>query len=146
MITAELEAAYRSTHYVVDAGAGPGEGALFDPIVLEIDVASPALLALHRRRGVDCSCFITACNPFSRPLDAHSNQLRQDHLAAELRHRSLAYLSGEGRHPSNGWPAEPSFLVLGLALEAAKSLGRRHEQNAIVWSGPDAVPQLVMLD
>jgi hypothetical protein len=36
--------------------------------------------------------------------------------------------------------------VLGLALEAAKSLGRRHEQNAVVWSGPDAVPQLVMLD
>lgn len=23
-------------------------------------------------------------------------------------------------HPSNGWPAEPSFLVLGLALGAAK--------------------------
>lgn len=146
MITAELEAAYRSTHYVVDAGADPGEGALFEPIVLEIDVASPALLALHRRRGVDCSCFITACNPFSRPLDAHSNQLRQDDLAADLRYRSLSYLSGKGRHPSNGWPAEPSFLVLGLALEAAKSLGRHHEQNAIVWSGPDAVPQLVMLD
>ena len=90
MITAELEAAYRSTHYVVDAGAGPGEGALFDPIVLEIDVASPALLALHRRRGVDCSCFITACNPFSRALDAHSNQLRQGDLAAELWHRSLS--------------------------------------------------------
>ena len=146
MITAELQAAPRSTHYVVDAGADPGEGALFDPIVLEIDVPSPALLALHRRRGVDCSCFITACNPFSRPLDAHSNQLRQDDLAADLRYRSLSYLSGEGRHPSNGWPAEPSFLVLGLALEAAKSLGRRHEQNAVVWSGPDAVPQLVMLD
>jgi hypothetical protein len=146
MITAELEAAYRSTHYVVDAGAGPGEGALVDPIVLEIDVPSPALLALHRRRGVDCSCFITAFNPFSRPLDAYSNQQRLDDLAAELRHRSLAYLSGEGRHPSNGWPAEPSFLVLGLALEAAKSLGRGHEQNAIVWSGSDAVPRLVMLD
>ena len=146
MITAELEAAYRSTHYVVDADVGLGEGALLDPIVLEIDVPSPALLALHRRRGVECSCFITACNPFSRSLDADSNQLRQDDLAAELRHRSLSYLSSEGRHPSNGWPAEPSFLVLGLALEAGKSLGRRHEQNAIVWSGPDAVPRLVVLD
>lgn len=97
MLTAELEAAYRSTHYVVDADVGLGEGALLDPIVLEVDVPSPALLALHCRRGVDCSCFITACNPFSRSLDAHSNQLRQEDLAAELRHRSLAYLSGEGR-------------------------------------------------
>ena len=73
---------------MVDAGAGPGEGAPFDPIVLEIDVANPALLALHRQRGVDCSCFITACNPFSRSLDPHSNQLRQDDLAAQVRHLS----------------------------------------------------------
>ncbi len=79
-------------------------------------------------------------------MDAHSNQLRKGDLAGDLRYRSLSYLSGEGRHPSNGWPAEPSLLVLGLALQAAKSLGRRHEQNAVVWSGPDAVPQLVMLD
>lgn len=84
------------------------------------------MLALHRQRGVDCSCFITACNPFSRPLDAHSNQPRQDDLAPELRRRSISYLSSEGMHPANDWPAEPSFLVLGLAQEAAKSLGRRH--------------------
>ena len=44
MLTAELEAAYRSTHYVVDAVGGSGDGALVDPIVLEINVASPALL------------------------------------------------------------------------------------------------------
>ena len=48
MITAELEAAYRSTHYVVDADVGPDEGALFDPIVLEVDVPSPASRVRHQ--------------------------------------------------------------------------------------------------
>ena len=38
-----------------------------------------------------------------------------------------------------------AILVLGLALEAAKSLGNAYEQNAVIWCGPDAVPSLVLL-
>ena len=145
MIDIDLEAAYRATDYVVELFSGKGQDAGVDPIVLKIDSASRELRALHRRQGVDCSCFITACNPFSRPLDEESNLHRQEALAVELRRRSLRFLSGEGRHPSNGWPPEPSFLVLGLALEASKNLGRHYEQNAILWAGADAVPRLVML-
>ena len=40
---------------------------------------------------------------------------------------------------------EESFLVYGLTLEAAKALGTRLEQNAFIWSGEDAVPQLILL-
>ena len=145
MITPELEDAYRSTLYVVDAVPVDGEGSEVGPVVLKIDTASPALHALHRRHGVDCSCFITACNPFSQRLDEHTNLRRQEALEAELRQRSLTFLPGAGRHPVNGWPAEPSFLVLGLALEAAKNLGCHYEQSAIVWAGADAVPRLVIL-
>ncbi len=50
-----------------------------------------------------------------------------------------------GQHPSNSWAGEESFLVFGVSLEAAKALGRRFEQNAIVWSAADAVPQLILL-
>ena len=145
MITPELEDAYRSTLYVVDAVPIEGEESEDGSVVLKIDTASPALHALHRRHGVDCSCFITACNPFSQRLDEHTNLRRQEALEAELRRRSLTFLPGAGRHPSNGWPPEPSFLVLGLALEASKNLGRHFEQNAIVWVGADAVPRLVNL-
>ena len=35
--------------------------------------------------------------------------------------------------------------MVGLAQEAAKALGTRLEQNAIVWAGGDAVPQLILL-
>lgn len=50
-----------------------------------------------------------------------------------------------GQHPSNAWAGEESFLCFGISLEAAKALGRRFEQNAIVWSAADAIPQLILL-
>ena len=43
------------------------------------------------------------------------------------------------------WPPEPSYLVLGSALDAAKAIGTELRQNAIVWCGPDCLPQLILL-
>jgi hypothetical protein len=112
---------------------------------LRVGRASAELLAAHKRWRTDCSAFLTACNPFSQPLDAAANAARQAALAKELSGRSLAFVPGVGQHPSNGWPGEDSFLVFGLTLEAAKALGTRLEQNGLVWSGADAVPQLILL-
>jgi hypothetical protein len=112
---------------------------------LSVGSASPELLALYQGHKVTCAAFITACNPLSQELPAHENQRRQDELAKELSQRSLNYLDGFGQHPSGRWPGEPSFLVLGLELEAAKSLGQSLEQNAIVWCGANAVPELILL-
>ena len=42
-------------------------------------------------------------------------------------------------------PCEPSYLVFCLTLVAANTLGIRLEQYAIVWTGTDAVPQLILL-
>jgi hypothetical protein len=128
--------AYLETDYRVHGEPG---------FTLRVGRASAELLAAHKRRRTDCSAFLTACNPFSQPLDAAANAARQAALAKELSSRSLAFLPGVGQHPSNGWPGEDSFLVFGLTLEAAKALGTRLEQNGIIWSGADAVPQLILL-
>lgn len=128
--------AYLETDYRVHGEPG---------FTLRVGRASAELLAAHKRRRTDCSAFLTACNPFSQPLDAAANAARQASLAKELSSRSLAFLPGVGQHPSNGWPGEDSFLVFGLTLEAAKALGTRLEQNGLVWSGADAVPQLILL-
>jgi hypothetical protein len=128
--------AYLETDYRVHGEPG---------FTLRVGRASAELLAAHKRRRTDCSAFLTACNPFSQPLDAAANAARQAALAKELSGRSLAFLPGVGQHPSNGWPGEDSFLVFGLTLEAAKALGMRLEQNGLVWSGADAVPQLILL-
>ncbi len=128
--------AYRETAYGI-AGDQP-----FD---LHIDVFSAELTALHAARRVTCSAFITACNPLSRALDEHSNQRRHDRLRRELERCSLAFVEGTGVHPSNHWPGESSYLVLGIPLEHARELGTQFEQNAIVWSDADARPLLILL-
>ena len=101
--------------------------------------------SLHRVFGVDCSAFITAANPFSSLTAATANAVRQSALADQLGLMKLRFIEGIGEHPSGTWPAEPSFLVLGLILSDAKQLGTNHGQNAIVWCGSDTVPQLILL-
>lgn len=127
---------YLETHYCVYGDA---------PFVLQIGQFSPDLLSLYARHNVACAAFLTGCNPFSREISEPENQERQKSLALELACRSLTTFAGVGQHPSNNWPGEESFLVLGLNLEAAKALGERFEQNAIVWCGADGVPQLIVL-
>ena len=127
---------YRETEYRVFA----------EPVfTLRVGQASAELLAAHKFHRTDCSAFLTACNPYSQAFDAASNAQRQLGLVKELKQRSLAFAPGIGQHPGNGWPGEDSFLVYGLTLAAAKALGTRLEQNAFIWSGADAVPQLILL-
>lgn len=66
-------------------------------------------------------------------------------LGAELAAAGYRVVEGAGEDPDGRWPAEPSYLVLGMDLEAARELGRRYGQNAIVWAGADAVPELLLL-
>ncbi|NSX16782.1 DUF3293 domain-containing protein [Cupriavidus taiwanensis] len=128
--------AYRETHYRV-----PGDM----PMTLRIDQPSAALAALHRALGVECSAFITAANPFSQRCDDAANARRQQALAQDVVQMGWRAIDALGAHPSNGWPAEPSFLVPGLSLADARMLGEKYQQNAVVWSGEDAVPRLVLL-
>ena len=128
--------AFLETEYRVFAEPG---------FTLRVGQASAELLAAHKFHKTDCSAFLTACNPYSQVLEPASNAQRQVGLAKVLKERSLAFALGIGQHPGNGWPGEDSFLVYGLTLEAAKALGTRLEQNAFIWSGEDAVPQLILL-
>lgn len=128
--------AYRETHYRVLGDT---------PVTLRIDQPSAALAALHQAHGVDCSAFITAANPFSQRCDDDANARRQQALAQELSALGWRTIEAAGEHPDNDWPAEPSFLVPGLPLAEARALGDKYQQNAVVWSGADAVPRLVLL-
>ena len=132
--------AYRETHYRVDA-----VDAELEPLVLRVGEVSNPLADLHKKYGVDCSAFITACNPWSDSRQDAENARRMEKLLQVLRSRSLHWLNGVGKHPGNQWPGEPSVLVMGLSLAAAKVLAQDFEQNAFVWSGADAKPKLVLL-
>lgn len=136
IIDAGTVQAYRETEYRVH------DDELF---ILRVGETCSALVAAHERHRVDCSTYITACNPFSQILDHHANAERHAALGREISQRGLASIDGIGRHPSNHWRGEPSYLIFVLTLEAAKALGTSLDQNAIIWTGADAVPQLILL-
>ena len=136
VIHPDLIQAYMETDFHVLGGVS---------FTLRVATPSNELLETHKAHRVECSAFLTACNPFSKELNANDNDARQLALSRELASRSLEFVEGIGQHPSNQWPGEPSYLVFGLTLEAAKTLGARLEQNAIVWNGSDGVPQLILL-
>jgi len=126
--------AYRETHYSVEGDT---------PMTLLVDAPNAALTALHEAAQVESSAFITAWNPFSQLHNDEVNARRQEALAHELIQLGVRFIDGIGKHPASEW-AEPSFLVLGISLEVAKEFGERYEQNAIIWAGRDAVPQLIL--
>lgn len=132
---AGLLKAYLDADYVVDAEP---------PVRLRVGVFSSGLARLMWAEGVSSVALVTAWNPGSRCLGKMANRIRQRTLEAGLRTIGTRFLPGRGVDPNGRWEAEESVLALGLGLETALDIGRRHGQNAVVWSGPEAVPRLVM--
>lgn len=130
----ELLQAFAETRYIVHHEP---------PFTMHIGQPCPELKALMADQNALSAAFITAWNPFSQSLSPKENKARQDELKANLKRRGLVCIDGMGQHPSNSWPGEVSVLVLGLDLEAAKSLSRHYEQHAFVWATGDAVPKLI---
>lgn len=78
-------------------------------------------------------------------MSDEENAKRQDKLIASIKERGFPYYLGEGKDPSGKWPGEASILILGISLDEAKELGTEWGQNAIIWTGADGVPQLILL-
>lgn len=127
---------YLETHYHVLGNT---------PFTFEIGIANLSLEKQYKARRVESCAFITACNPFSQSLEKSINADLHAAFSRELRQSNLMFEDGLGQHPSGQWPGEASYLVWGLSLEAAKKLGIKHDQNAIIWCSFDAVPQLILL-
>jgi hypothetical protein len=115
------------------------------PVTLRVGVQCPELALLHRTWRAECSAFITACNPLGKIVDDAVNAQRQAALAQELTLQGWRAIPGIGQHPTGAWPGEPSFWVPGQTREAAQNLGTQFQQNAIIWAGGEAVPELILL-
>jgi hypothetical protein len=129
--------AYLETHYRV--GISP------DVLVLRIGQHSPELASRYEQDSCDCALFITAFNPFGRKQDDADNQVAHAHLGEKLRGVADHLIEGDGADPTGQWPAERSYLAFGIDADAAQELGRHFKQDAVVWIGRDAVPQLLLL-
>ena len=112
--------------------------------VLKVGVISPPLAQLYQLNKCDCAAFLTASNPLSRDVGDIENAALQSKLVHELSGRSLKLIDGASMDSQGKWPHEGSFLVFVLSLEASRTLARKYEQNAFIWSGKNAVPQLIL--
>lgn len=137
MADARLLALYRATHYEVLAPEGC--------FVLRVDEPSPALAVAHRVHGVECSAFLTAWNPHSRPTESGINLLAQQSLLTMLEQQRLAWWPGRGTDPAGHWPAEDSVLVFGMDAELARRVGAAFDQGAVLVAAANAVPRLLWL-
>lgn len=129
--------AYLATHYRV--GIGP------ETFVLHVGQRSSELGRLYRETGLQGALFITASNPLGRRLDDDANAMAHELLGTRLRNMSTVVIEGSGSDPNGGWPPESSFLALGIGAEDARRLGRHFRQDAVVWAGNDAIPELLLL-
>ena len=136
LISLETVQAYRETEFRVFTE---------NLLVLKISIKSEDLLALYKDKRSETCAFVTACNPIGELLNDEQNSNLQKQLEEEIKFRGLNFIPGEGKHPIGDWPAESSFLIFDLSLESAKTLGRKFNQNAVVWCDQDAIPQLILL-
>ena len=132
-------AAYQDTDYVVRVRQGQ--------FVLRIGQVSPELQALYAETGQSTAVFITAFNPEGALQADALNQAAHEALRNALSALTDLLFEGEGRGTQDnaGWPAEKSFLALGIDREESARLGRQFRQDAVVRAGPDGVPQLLIL-
>jgi len=128
--------AYRQTEYRVLGSM---------PMTLLVGVKCTELAVLHARYQTDCSAFITACNPLGERQADAVNARHEQALLQEIARLGRVAIPGMGQHPTGTWPGEASYLVPGLGRAAAQELGRKFRQNAIIWAGSDAVPQLLLI-
>ena len=136
VISPELVKAYENTDFRVLEPAA---------FTLRIGQKSPELAELYAQMGVTSAGYLTAWNPYSTETSDDDNQKAQQTLLRKLSLEGFPALGALGVDPSGEWPGEGSVFVPGISLEKAKALGSEFGQNAIVWVGLDAVPQLVLL-
>jgi hypothetical protein len=135
-IPAELVTAYSKANYRVFHQT---------PFVLKIGQRNTDLVEVHQKYDCTSSTFITAYNPYSQVSSKAENEHAQSQLALRLKENSIKTIEGFGEDGEGQWPGEPSFLALGVYLDAAKAFGVEFHQNAIVWISKDAIPQLILL-
>jgi len=133
MLNECLTNAYLETDYFINLFINP----------LKIGIKNIELENLLKLYDVKSASYITAYNPFSKKLNDIENEKRNEELCKLC--SNYICIKGIGKHPSNEWEGEPSFLFIGMNLEKAKEIGKKYEQNAILWIGEDAIPKLILL-
>ena len=136
-IAADKIRAYRATDYRL--------GHTDQDIVLAVGLRSNRLASLFAAKGVTCGAFLTAYNPRGTQKSDAENDQAHEQLATQLATHGLETIEGSGSEEGTDWPSEKSYFAFGLSRDSSIAIGKLFDQDAIVWVGESAVPELVLL-
>lgn len=128
-----LVEAYLRTSYAIALSPDP-------PV--RIGEANPLFEAWLDKQSVASYAFITAWNPRSVLLDPEENERRNDLLEEDLKPLCRFVGLGFGFGDNGHWTGEESCIAFGIAAEEVIRLGRKYDQNAIVWWEKGGLPEL----
>jgi Protein of unknown function (DUF3293) len=111
-------------------------------IAFKIGEMNQGLEDLLVNEAFETAALITACNPKGIKQCHHENQRAMEDLKFSLNEMKLPFLQALGSDPKGAWKEE-SYLILGIALDQAETLGRQFQQNAFVWIETGHAPSLV---
>ena len=132
----DLRRAYENAVYAIFASPG---------VEFRIGKPSDVLDAMMAMNRVRSAAFVSSAT--ARGAASLENERRLADFLLRAQTAGLAYriYQGEGRDPEGKWNAEPSVLIMGIPRGEAEALGRKLEQNAIVWIEKGQAPELVVL-
>jgi hypothetical protein len=126
--------AYKNTKYKV-----------FEPsLTIEIGKINQELDDLLLKYGSKNWAFITAYNPYSRVLTQDENKSRHNEMKELVRNYLTFEGHGVGEDPS--WEPELSLLIIGISKDDASKIGKKFEQNAIVYGEFNSSSELLILN
>ena len=112
-------------------------------IIINIAKKNIDLINLFKDKNLISASIITAYNPFSKIMTEEQNLSAQLQLKKMIEDSNLSYLDAIGQDIKKEWPGEPSFFIENISKENAIKLGRKFNQNAIVWVDKNLIPELI---
>lgn len=126
--------AYKNTKYIV----------LKPTLTIEIGKLNQDLDKLLLKHNSNEWAFITAYNPYSRVLTEEENKVLHNKLK-ELTEKYVTFEGyGVGQDPT--WEPELSLFIIGISKDDASEIGKKFEQNAIVYGVVNNPPELLILN
>ena len=132
----DLRRAYENAIYAIFASPG---------VEFRIGRKSDVLDAMMTMNRVRSAAFVSSATARGTASPENEHRLADFLLRAQTAGMAYRIYQGEGRDPEGKWTAEPSVLIMGIPRAEAEALGRKLEQNAIVWIEKGGVPELLVL-
>src|SRR3954463_531688 len=117
MSSEELEEAYKSTSYCVEARG--------EIIRLRVGLHNPQFDHFLGLSGASQWAFVTAFNPRSTKLTEHENQQRHESLAKLLKEKGYNFVPCNGVDDDNEWPTERGYVILEINRAEAEQIAKR---------------------